>query len=194
MKKNFSLKKVIAAAAAAIAVAVFGTAALANDGLGDEIGYFPEGPVYTVQSETGYIEMRTDDVYTPNNEIGAIWNDDIVVVLDRSGFDFWYAYSPSLGYYGFVSPDHLYYIENEYADDDQDAYIDYDFTDDDYSVYVATGYLALRNAPEYDYANEIGCLYTGDVVTLTGTGYGQYWLVYSPQYGQYGYVNSNYLF
>jgi len=63
----------------------------------------------------------------------------------------------------------------------------------DYGVRVATSYLALRTAPAFEWANEIGKLYTGDVVTVKEKG-GTYWWVYSPKYGREGYVNSNYLY
>ena len=62
-----------------------------------------------------------------------------------------------------------------------------------YSVRVAKGYLALRTAPSYDEANEIGELYTGDTVQVQDTSNGQYWWVYSPKYGRSGYVNADYL-
>ena len=62
-----------------------------------------------------------------------------------------------------------------------------------YSVVVSKGYLALRNAKGYDYSNEIGELYTGDVVKITDYSDDTYWYVYSPKYDTYGYVNKNYL-
>lgn len=62
-----------------------------------------------------------------------------------------------------------------------------------YSVRVDKGYLALRTAPAYDEANEIGELYTGDVVTVKDRSNRQYWWVYSSKYGKSGYVNKDYL-
>ena len=61
-------------------------------------------------------------------------------------------------------------------------------------VHVDTGYLALRTAPAYDEANEIGELYNGDSVEITGGRSGNYVWVYSPKYGCSGYVNSNFLY
>ena len=59
-------------------------------------------------------------------------------------------------------------------------------------------YLALRTAPAFDYANEIGKLYNGQVVYVYDTSYSSYydtyWYVYSPSHGKWGYVNSNYIF
>lgn len=62
------------------------------------------------------------------------------------------------------------------------------------TVSVSKGYLALRTAPAYDDSNEIGELYTGDVVELTGSYSGNYAYVYSYKYDTYGYVNCNYIF
>ena len=56
------------------------------------------------------------------------------------------------------------------------------------------GYLALRNAPSYDGSNEIGRLYTGDTVLVTGSqSTGSYVYVYSPKYDSYGYVNAGFI-
>ena len=56
------------------------------------------------------------------------------------------------------------------------------------------GYLALRSAPSYDASNEIGRLYTGDIVQRTSSNtVGSYIEVYSPKYGAYGYVNAGFL-
>ena len=62
-----------------------------------------------------------------------------------------------------------------------------------YTVKVDKGYLALRTAPSYDEANEIGELYTGDTVEVKDRSNGQYWWVYSPKHGREGYVNADYL-
>ena len=61
-----------------------------------------------------------------------------------------------------------------------------------YYVNVASGYLALRNAKAYDASNEIGKMYNGDYVQAIRTNE-QYWYVYSPSLGAYGYTNSSYL-
>ena len=56
------------------------------------------------------------------------------------------------------------------------------------------GYLALRSAPSYDASNEIGRLYTGDIVQRTSSNtIGSYIEVYSPKYGAYGYVNAGFV-
>ena len=56
------------------------------------------------------------------------------------------------------------------------------------------GYLALRNAPCYDAANEIGKLHTGDTVELVSTyNTGSYVEVFAPKLGCYGYVNAGFI-
>ena len=63
-----------------------------------------------------------------------------------------------------------------------------------YTVSVSKGYLALRTAKAYDDKNEIGELYTGDVVQLLETSDTKYWYVYSPRLMKYGYADCNYIF
>lgn len=63
-----------------------------------------------------------------------------------------------------------------------------------YSVSVAKGYLALRTAKAYDSRNEIGELYSGDIVEVSDYSDCTYWYVYAPKYNMYGYVNKNYLY
>ena len=56
------------------------------------------------------------------------------------------------------------------------------------------GYLALRTAPSFDASNEIGKLYSGDTVLVTGSqSSGSYVWVYSPKYNTNGYVNAGFL-
>ena len=63
-----------------------------------------------------------------------------------------------------------------------------------YRVNVATGYLALRTDTAFESSNEIGELYTGDLVEVMDyTGATGYWYVYSPKYDDFGYVNNDYL-
>ena len=61
------------------------------------------------------------------------------------------------------------------------------------TVSVASGYLALRNAPSYDASNEFGKLYSGDVVQVVGAASGSYVQVYSMKYNAYGWVNAGFL-
>ena len=63
------------------------------------------------------------------------------------------------------------------------------------TVSVSSGYLALRTAPSFDASNEIGQLYSGDTVLVTGSqSNGSYVWVYSPKYNTNGYVNAGFLF
>ena len=62
------------------------------------------------------------------------------------------------------------------------------------TVHVSKGYLALRSAKAYDSRNEIGKLYTGDTVEVKDSSDSQYWYVYAPSLGKYGYVNKDYLY
>ena len=90
-----------------------------------------------------------------------------------------------------------YAIESE---DYELAYIlgsdfyEYSYYSNQAEVRVSTGYLALRTAPAYDEANEIGELYTGDVVEVEDITDNGYAYVYSYKYDAYGYANVNYLF
>ena len=61
------------------------------------------------------------------------------------------------------------------------------------TVKVTEGYLALRNAPSFDAANEIGKLKTGDTVTIQSGCSGSYIMVYSPKHNATGWVNAGFL-
>ena len=84
------------------------------------------------------------------------------------------------------------YVEgsNDYLDSVTSSVSSYDTM---WTVSVSTGYLALRNAPEYDASNEIGELYSGDTVWVSDSSNSQYWYVYSPKYDTNGFVNKDYL-
>ena len=64
-----------------------------------------------------------------------------------------------------------------------------------YSVKVKSGYLALRTAKKFDSKNEIGKLYTGDIVIECPTSgdESEYRYVYAPSLKKHGYVNGDYL-
>ena len=59
---------------------------------------------------------------------------------------------------------------------------------------LQSGYLAIRNAPAYEFENEIGKLYNGMAVQITGgaSGNGYVW-VYSPDLGISGWVNQSFI-
>ena len=133
---------------------------------------------WTVKVNKGYLALRTEKAYDSRNEIGKLYTGDTVQVSDSSDVTYWYVYAPSLGKSGYVNKDYLY-NNGSYGETR--------------TVSVAKGYLALRSAKAYDSRNEIGQLYTGDVVELRDTSDTTYWYVYSSKLGKEGYVNKDYL-
>lgn len=138
-----------------------------------EIGY--------VNVASGYLALRNAKAFDTANEIGQLYNGDYVYVLENSG-TYWYVYSPALGKYG--------YVNGSYLSRDGSAY---SYASDYWTVKVDSGYLALRTAKAYDYTNEIGQLYTGDLVEVLDDSDKTYWYVYAPSLDKYGYVNRDYL-
>lgn len=139
---------------------------------------------YRVNVVTGYLALRTDTSYNSGNEIGELYSGDLVEVLDYTGATgYWYVYSPKYDDFG--------YVNNDYLDSVTSSVSSYDTM---WTVSVSTGYLALRNVPEYDASNEIGELYSGDTVWVSDSSNSQYWYVYSPKLDGYGYVNQEYLY
>ncbi len=143
------------------------------------------GTAYTVKVDKGYLALRTAPSYDEANEIGELYTGDTVRVQDKSNGQYWWVYSPKHGRSGYVNADYLRGSSTSAPSAKSSGTT--------YSVRVAKGYLALRTAPSYDEANEIGELYTGDTVQVQDTSNGQYWWVYSPKYGRSGYVNADYL-
>lgn len=141
--------------------------------------------MWTVSVPSGYLALRSVAIEEECNEIGELYSGDTVWVSDSSNGKYWYVYSPKLNCYGYVNQEYLY--QNESMDGDTSYY------GETRSVRVSKGYLALRNMKAYDSSNEIGELYTGDVVQLLETSDPQYWYVYSPKYDQNGFVNKDYL-
>nr|WP_296028450.1 hypothetical protein [uncultured Blautia sp.] len=161
-------------AAAALALSVPGTAQEAEASCN----------TYRVNVATGYLALRTDTAFDSSNEIGELYTGDLVEVMDYTGATgYWYVYSPKYDDFG--------YVNNDYLDSVISSISSYDTM---WTVSVATGYLALRNAPDYDASNEIGELYSGDTVWVSDSSNGQYWYVYSPKLNCYGYVNQEYLY
>lgn len=153
----------------------------------DYLEYYSSGDtasklVYGVTVSKGYLALRTAKAYDSRNEIGKLYNGDTVEVQDSSDSQYWYVYSSKLGKYGYVNKDYLYYISGSSGS-----------SSDAYTVSVSKGYLALRTAMAYDSRNEIGKLYSGDVVYLKERSGSQYWYVYAPNLNKYGYVNKDYL-
>ena len=141
--------------------------------------------MWTVSVEKGYLALRNAACYDSANEIGKLYSGDNVWVCDSSDSTYWYVYSPKLNCYGFVNQEYLY------TNEDMDAGTSY--FGETRMVSVSKGYLALRNMKAYDASNEIGELYTGDVVQLLETSDPKYWYVYSPKYDKNGFVNKDFL-
>ena len=141
------------------------------------------GETYTVKVDKGYLALRTAPAYDEANEIGELYTGDVVEVKDKSNGQYWWVYSPKHGREGYVNAD---YLRPSSSPAPSSSY-------GTYTVKVDKGYLALRTAPKYDEANEIGELYTGDKVTVLDKSNGKYWWVYSPKHGREGYVNADYL-
>ena len=141
----------------------------------------PDGN-YRVRVSKGYLALRSRPAYDDANEIGQLNTGDYVTLLDRYNSKYWWVYSEKHGKVGYVNRDYLNYISptEDYCGQ--------------YTVRVKKGYLALRTAPSYNEANEIGQLYTGDVVIVKDKSNGQYWWVYSPKHQRDGYVNKDYLY
>ena len=134
--------------------------------------------VRTVSVSSGYLALRNAKAYDSRNEIGQLYTGDTVTVLDSSDPTYWYVYSPKYGMNGYVNKDYL---------SGGSAVVSR-------TVKVSSGYLALRSAKAYDSRNEIGQLYTGDVVQVQDSSDPTYWFVYSAKLGKSGYVNCQYLY
>ena len=135
---------------------------------------------YSVVVKTGYLALRSAPAFDSANEIGRLYNGDLVEVRDYSGSTYWWVYSYKYDRCGYVNNNYLSYSGS------------YD-SGTRYDVSVSSGYLALRTAKAFDSRNEIGRLYNGDYVMVEDTSDPTYWWVYSPKYDTYGYVNRNYL-
>lgn len=141
--------------------------------------------MWTVSVSSGYLALRTAPDYDASNEIGELYSGENVWVIDSSNSQYWYVYSPTLNCYGYVNQEYLYR--------DEEMLGDCNYFGEMRNVSVSKGYLALRNMKAYDASNEIGELYSGDVVQLLDTSDSMYWYVYSPKYDLNGFVNKNYL-
>ena len=138
----------------------------------------------TASVPSGYLALRNAKAFDYSNEIGEIYSGQTVYVIDTSEGLYWWVYAPTLGLYGYVNSDYLTgTVPSGYQNVSSNVW----------TVSVADGYLALRTAKAFDYANEIGALYNGQTVQVIDTSEGEYWWVYAPTLGRYGYVNSNYL-
>ncbi|HJB17243.1 MAG TPA: hypothetical protein IAA05_14605 [Candidatus Blautia excrementipullorum] len=143
-------------------------------------GTAASGQTRTVSVSSGYLALRTAKAYDASNEIGELYTGDTVQLIDTSDGTYWYVYSPKYNKNGYVNKNYL-------TGGGSASY-------PTRTVSVSSGYLALRTAKAYDASNEIGELYTGDVVQVIDSSDNGYWYVYSPKLNKNGYVNKNYLY
>ena len=88
---------------------------------------------YQVNVAKGYLALRTDTAFDSRNEIGELYNGDLVEVMDYTGATgYWYVYSPKYDTFGYVNNDYLNSISSSVS-----AY------DTMWTVSVEKGYLAL---------------------------------------------------
>ena len=153
--------------------------------------YFGAGPAPSSYStfyasvDSGYLALRNAKAFDASNELGKIMNGEPVFVTQTPNEQYWYVYAPTLGMWGYVNSDYLTTSGGSNPAPSPST--------TRLSVKVDSGYLALRSAPAFDASNEIGKLYTGDVVDATSDWSGDYVWVYSPKYNAWGYVNGGYL-
>ena len=141
--------------------------------------------IWTVRVDSGYLALRTAKAYDSANEIGSLYTGQTVQVIDTSDSQYWWVYAPTLGRYGYVNKDYLV----------SGGTVSYSYVSNyPWTVRVDSGYLALRTAKAFDSSNEIGKLFTGQTVYVQDTSDSQYWWVYAPTLGRYGYVNKDYLY
>ena len=63
---------------------------------------------YQVNVAKGYLALRTDTAFDSRNEIGELYNGDLVEVMDYTGATgYWYVYSPKYDTFGYVNSDYL---------------------------------------------------------------------------------------
>jgi len=69
---------------------------------------------YIVDVDIGYLLLRSAPSADPANEIGRLYYQEEVYVINSYG-EFWYVYAPSCGKYGFVKGDSGYLILPDYV-------------------------------------------------------------------------------
>ncbi len=139
------------------------------------------GDMVVTNLKSGYLALRTAAAYDYSNEIGKLYNGDYVTVTGGVSGDYIWVTSSKLGLSGYVNKNYLTSTSGQTTGTAKTV------------CNITSGYLALRTAAAYDYANEIGELYNGDVVYYSGSSSNGYAWVYSPKHGRSGYVNANYI-
>lgn len=169
-----------------------------------------------MEPATKYVNVGKDETLTilstPDTEavsLGVAESGEEVTVLAMSGDQYSYIYAPGKSAFGYVESSKLSDEKTEIKEEDAAATANTQQAPQKtgdllgpgnppanyqgvYYINVSKGYLALRNAKAFDASNEIGKMYNGDYVYALRTNE-QYWYVYSPSLGSYGYTNSDYL-
>ena len=169
-----------------------------------------------MEPATKYVNVGKDETLTilstPDTEavsLGVAESGEEVTVLAMSGDQYSYIYAPGKSAFGYVESSKLSDEKPEIKEEDAAATANTQQAPQKagdllgpgnppanyqgvYYINVSKGYLALRNAKAFDASNEIGKMYNGDYVYALRTNE-QYWYVYSPSLGSYGYTNSDYL-
>ena len=168
-------------------------------------GYGANGPSNYIQYyayvNSGYLAVRSAKAYDYSNELGKIYTNQAVFVIDKSTGTYWYCYSPTTKMYGYVNSNYLLTNDEIIRKSTNGSS---GSKSSGYTTWTVGGtnsagghYLALRTAPSYNSANEIGKLYDGQTVQVYSNSYSSYydtyWYVYAPSLGKWGYVNSNYI-
>ena len=138
---------------------------------------------YRVSGTENYLALRTKPAYEKKNEIGKLYNGDTVWLLDFGEGNYWYV-STAIGD-GYVNKNYLVPVSNS-SDASSDSW-------NTLRVAGTKNYLALRSARSSDSSNEIGKLHNNDTAILVRFDESQYWLIYAPSVGKFGYVNKDYL-
>ena len=127
------------------------------------------------------------------SKIGTIKKGNEVTLMASLSDDYAYIYEAESTVHGYVKKDDLSEeeIKKEETTSSQNTPAQ---KREVYYSHVQKGYLALRTAPVYDYANEIASLYNDTQVEVIDKSNGTYWWVYVPSIDKEGYVNADYLY
>ena len=69
---------------------------------------YTDGTMYHVSVASGYLALRTAMAFDSSNEIGALYNGDVVYYVCPGNSTYIYVYSPKYGTCGYVNRNYLY--------------------------------------------------------------------------------------
>ena len=124
---------------------------------------------YRVRVDSDYLALRTTPAYHKDNEIARLYTGDTVIRCIRSDEapGFFYVYSPQHKKIGYVNC----------------TYLEYNglFRSTCKKVKIDSGYLAISTSNDNNRKNEIGKLYSGDVVIAVDGSDSEYTMAYSQK-------------